>query len=396
MEINGTGIFERNYESNSRIVINRGGTRSSKTFSLIQLMLMKIYYEKDVRIIIVRGTLVDCRKTILKELVDYLYSQKIDVTDEFIFNKSNATLVCSKTNSTIEFVGADDPQKFRGLEANYWWFNEANEIEYSFFEQSIMRMTRQNDKPNQFFLDFNPSDSFTWIKSKLEDDRDDVEVIVSTYKDNLFLGDDAIKEIERLKETNPDAWLVYGEGLYGEIRGAIFKNWEMCVEFPEDAKKITYGLDFGFSNDPSALTKVGELHGEIYLQELIYNKGLTNQDLVDKLKELGITEYDEIIADSAEPKSIEEIRRSGFNIKPAKKGPDSILNGIDILKRYKLNVVKGSTNLRKELVNYKWKIGSDGDPIKKPIDNWNHAIDGIRYVALLKYRLADEDAYFIC
>lgn len=382
-----TRVFHKNLQSNKKIIVNRGGTRSSKTFSLIQLMLLKCLTEANKRIIIVRGSLVDCRKTIMKEMIDYLNTSQL--YEQFTFNKSNATLLCNATLSTIEFVGADDPQKFRGLEANVWWFNEANEIEYTFFEQAIMRMTRRNeDGRNQFFLDFNPSDSFTWIKSKLEEERDDIEVIISTYLDNPFLDKDAIKEIERLKNTNPDAWLVYGEGKYGEIRGAIYRNWEMCDEFPNDCKKVAYGIDFGFSNDPSTIIKVGELHGELYVKELLYKKGMTNQDLSEYMRDLGLTLEDEIYADSAEPKSIEEIKRSGFNIKPAKKGPDSILNGIDIVKRYKLNICKPSTNLRVELINYKWKTIA-GEPIKKPVDSFNHALDALRYVALIKYKLND-------
>ena len=382
-----TPIFIKNRDATARIVVNRGGSGSGKSFALVQLMVMKALTEKNKRIIIVRSSLALCKKTILKEAVEYVNTTG-DLYKQFEYNKTSSVLLCRTTLSTIEFVGADDAQKFRGLSANYFWFEEATEIEFEFFKQANMRLRRGSDdgKRNQFFLSFNPSDAFSWIK-EIEDTGEDVEVIVSTYRDNPFLGKDTIKSIDRLRESDPDEYLVYGMGQYGEVRGAILRNWAPAAEFPEGAKKVCYGMDFGFSNDPSTLIKVGELHGELYTQEMLYNRGMTNQDLAEYIKDCGITIEDEIFADSAEPKSIEELKRSGLNVRPTKKGPDSIVNGIDILKRYKINVVKPSNNLRKELINYKWKTGPNGEALKKPEDKFNHLIDALRYAVIMKYSL---------
>jgi phage terminase large subunit len=281
----------------------------------------------------------------------------------------------------VEFIGADDEQKLRGAKRNILYCNEANELKYR--EEFFQLLMRTEDK---VFIDFNPDDENVWINTELEQKRQhekgDVEVIVSTYRDNTFLPKSLIEEIEYLERTDPEFWKVYGLGQYGKKYGLIFPDYQI-VDQPTGTL-VGYGADFGFTNDPSTLIAVYKQDGGLILHELLYQRGLTNQDLADRYRALGVSGDDEVIADSAEPKSIEELYRLGINIHPAEKGPDSIKNGIDILKRYKLSVTSSSVNLLKELRSYKWAEDKDGNPLNKPVDYLNHAIDAARYLALNK------------
>jgi len=212
--------------------------------------------------------------------------------------------------------------------------------------------------------------------------RKDCTFIHSTYLDNVqFLPPEMVKEIENLKSVDENYWRIYGLGEIGQITGVIFTNWEAVDAWPQSCKWITYGMDFGFSNDPTALVRVGMSGGELYVDELIYSRGLTNPDICKWMSQLGITRADEIIADN-QPKCIYEIKQEGYNIKPTFKGADSVLAGIDILKRYPMKITKRSVNLIRELKNYKWKEDAAGKPVNMPIDRFNHAIDAIRYACM--------------
>jgi phage terminase large subunit len=241
---------------------------------------------------------------------------------------------------------------------------------------------------DKIFLDFNPDDENIWINTELEQkrlfDKGDVEVIVSTYKDNTFLPKGLVEEIEYLEKTDPEFWKVYGLGQYGKKYGLIFESVNVVESIPEGAKLIGYGHDFGFTNDPSTTLAVYKQDGQLFIDELLYERNLTNQDISDRWRALSITKQHDIIADSAEPKSIEELYRLGWNVYPATKGPDSIKNGIDIIKRYKLNDTARSVNFLKETRSYKWAEDKDGQQLNKPIDYMNHTIDALRYLALNK------------
>ena len=248
---------------------------------------------------------------------------------------------------------------------------------------------------NKIFVDFNPDDEQVWINQELEIKRanevGDVEVIVSNYKDNSFLPESLIKEIEYLQHTDKEFWKIYGLGEYGNISGLIYENVSFVNTMP-DCKLVAVGLDFGYSLDPSAALMVYRKDDELYLKEILYEKGLTNQDLADRLKP--IVGRAEVICDSAEPKSIEELYRLGLNSKPAVKGKDSILNGIDILKRFKINVVN-SSNLKKEFRSYKWATDKYGNSLQKPVDKFNHLLDALRYVALIHLKQHNRGWYEI-
>jgi phage terminase large subunit len=303
--------------------------------------------------------------TAYRDFFDIL--NKYGLYDEAKHNKSDYTYTLN--GNLFEFISLDQPQKKRGARRDFLFCNEANELTWEDFFQLLVRTT------DRIWIDYNPSDSFHWIYDRLLT-RDDVTYIQSTYKDNPFLDRTIVDEIERLQSTDEDYWRIYGLGERGMSRATIFQ-----FQIAEEAKGkvISLGMDFGFTNDPTSLVRVS-LDGEnLYIQELLYHTNLTNQDIAQKLTELGLTRFDEIWADSAEPKSIEELHRMGWNVKPTAKGADSIMAGIDILKRYKIHITKDSKNLIREMQNYKWQEDKNGNLLNKPIDAFNHAIDATRY-----------------
>ena len=308
--------------------------------------------------------------------------ESLDIYREANHNKSENTYTLN--GNTFEFISLDQPQKIRGRKRKYLFCNEANELTWEDFFQLIIRTT------GRVWLDFNPSDSFHWIYERLLP-REDCTLIKSTYKDNPFLDATIIEELERLKDTDEDYWRVYGLGERGMSRANIFQYH--TGEMQGDT--IAYGLDFGFTNDPTALVRVDKAGDNLYIKELLYTTGLTNQDISQELTKLGLTRYDEIWADSAEPKSIEELHRLGWNIKPTAKGSDSIMAGIDILKRHKLHITPDSSNVIKEMQNYKWKEDKNGNLLNRPIDQWNHAVDAIRYATFNKLSRPDYGRYAI-
>lgn len=384
MELKVTPIFEKLWRSKKRIIIQRGGTRSSKTYSTAQFICVLCIKYPGIKVVVARGTLTSARKTVIEDIRSVIASS--EAFNDFEENKSDF-IFRHKNTSTIHIIGCDDEMKIRGLEANVVWMEEANEINFDFFKQFILRLTSKKvgDRPNQIILSFNPSSPKSWIKTQVEDMRTDYTLIKSSYLDNPFLSAEAIREIELLKETDPDAWKIYGQGEYCEIKGAIYNRFLTTNNMPDG--DVYYGLDWGYSTDPTSLVKVIKHNDSIYVEQLIYERAMTNSDIIEKLKFLGLNQRDEIVADSAEPKSIEELRRAGFNIKPVTKGPDSIKNGIDIIKRYDIKILENliSHNLLDELYNYKWKVDKDGNNINQPVDKYNHSLDAIRYVALMKY-----------
>jgi phage terminase large subunit len=381
-----TPVFERNFDSAHRIKINRGGTRSSKTYSICQLLVFWLftgYIGQNRRIpagvaSVVRKTFPALKATAYRDIIEILHANNLySLTQE---NKTEHLITYQ--GRTLEFFSADDEQKVRGRKRAILYCNEANELHYKQeFFQLLMRTT------DDVFLDFNPDDVNIWINTELEQrrkvEKQDVEVIISNYKDNTFLNETTVSEIEYLQKTDPQFWKIFGLGEYGNITGLIFET-KQVAQIPQNATLVAVGLDFGFTNDPTACIEVYQVGGELWLNELIFETGLTNQDIHERLQELGLNKRTEIIADSAEPKSIEELYRLGWNIQPAQKGPDSIKNGIDILKRYPLNITTRSVNTLRESKSYKWATDKNGNSLNKPIDFNNHAWDAIRYVALNK------------
>jgi phage terminase large subunit len=316
-------------------------------------------------------------KTVMRDFEMVLDNNKL-----WPFIKHNLTNKTYEYNGRmVEFIGADDQQKLRGSRRNILWCNEANELGYN--SEFFQLLIRTEDK---IFLDFNPDDENIWINTELEQkrffDKQDVDVIVSSYLDNTFLPESLIDEIEYLKQTDEQFWVVYGTGQYGKLTGRIFNNWGVVDQIPEDARLLGYGIDFGFSNDPTAIVAMYQQNGELWFDEVLYQKGMTNGDICNYLNKRGIDYYANIVCDSAEPKSIEEIYRYGFKgATSCVKGKDSINIGIDLLRQYKINVTCNSDNLIKEFKGYKWKVDKNGNNMNVPIDYLNHGIDSIRYIS---------------
>ncbi len=371
LEIKTSELFERNYEAPTRIVVNQGGSRSGKTYSLLQMLIVIAMQEKGKVFSIVRKSLPSLKMTAYRDFMEIL--RNMNLYDESKHNKSDFTY--SLNGNLFEFLSLDQPQKKRGARRDYLFCNEANELSWEDFFQLLVRTT------GKIWLDYNPSDSFHWIYDKLLT-RDDVTYIQSTYKDNPFLDKSIVDEIERLRDTDEDYWRIYGLGERGMSRATIFQFGQS--EIPTDAKLISYGLDFGYTNDPTALVAVYQLDNHLYLDELIYRTGLTNRDIHAHFQSFSLDRRDEVFADSAEPKSIDELHRFGWNVKPTVKGADSVNSGIDILKRHKLFVTPRSSNLIKELQNYKWVEDKNGNLLNKPIDAFNHGIDAARYAVANK------------
>ena len=385
LNLKGTVVLEKNLKANTRIVVNQGGTRSSKTYSLAQLIVLRALQSTGKIYTICRKTLPSLKGTSYRDFLEILES--LNLYDPNKHNKSELTYKLN--NNLIEFISIDMSQKIRGRKRNVLWLNEANEFTQEDWIQLSLRTTEN------IYLDFNPSDPYSWIYDNVIS-RDDCTFIKSTYLDNPFLPPDTIREIERLRELDSNYWKIYGLGDIAQPTETIFRQFNLCNSIPSEASLVAVGMDFGYSNDPTAIVEVHKINDELYINELLYSKGLTNQDIAEKLKEVNVSTRTEIRNDSAEPKSGEEIRRLGFSMFPAKKGADSINMGIDVLRRYKINITKSSTNAINEFKFYKWLVDKNGYVINKPATNQaDHLLDAIRYVALNKLVTNYTGKYYI-
>jgi len=389
-----TNLFVKIAEASktSRFVILQGGTSSSKTYSTAQILIVKALKSKEQKLVsVVAETIPHLKRGVMRDFFKILIEIGLYKDDDH--NKTDSTYKLG--NWTIEFFSADNDAKLRGARRDILFVNECNRITWDAFTQLEIR-TR-----DRVFLDFNPVSRF-WVHSKLMQPSNKYSFIKSTYKDNVdhitgqpLLEQSIIDAIESRKPVfdsdgnlisgDEQFWKVYGLGEIGSLEGVIFQNWETCDSMPANPKWTAYGLDFGFTNDPTAIVKVSYQGGELWMEELCFETGLTNPDIANRLKSFDVGSLDDIVADSSEPKSIAEIRRAGFRaIRGVKKGPDSIKNGIDILKRYRINIHKKSVNLIDEFSNYQWMKTKDGEYLNKPIDNYNHGIDSVRYVCFDK------------
>jgi len=366
-ELKTNKVFIHLRDSTKKITVEQGGTRSGKTYNI--LMWIIFHYcmrNKGKTISIVRKTLPAVRSSVMRDFIDIL--TKANMYREENHNKSNFEYHLA--GNIVEFMSVDQPQKVRGRKRDVLFLNEANELEIEDWRQLLFRTTEK------VILDYNPSDEFHWIYEDVLT-RDDCDFYQTTYLDNPFLEDSIILEIERLKVLDNTYWQIYGLGERGKNRSAVFNYIESDI--PKEAKFKAYGLDFGYSADPTSLIAFYQHEDTIYFDELIYQTGMTNTDIANTLKSLEIDRRNIIFADSSEPKSIQEIYQFGFNIKPTSKGPDSINIGIDMMRRYKIAVTKRSLNLVKEFRNYKYIEDKMGRLTNKPVDAFNHGIDACRY-----------------
>jgi phage terminase large subunit len=364
-------IFKKtrqSYESGSKVIIHKGGTGSGKTFDLMIFIIFAVAMRERNRII----TIVSESRPHLDIGVIRIMKQlmvQANVFNSYDYN-STSGLYKLKSGSIIEFFSADRIDKALGARRYMLYGNEINSLKFEVWDELARR--------SEIVIgDFNPTQQF-WLEKFIEY-YGDVDVILSNYLDNPFLHETERNRIIRRAMIDPNFKRIHVDCEYGSYEGLIFPDFILVDEIPAGLNHI-FGQDFGFTNDPSALIDTAVSGSDLYFDEIFYRTQLTNADIIALYKANGIRQaYDEIEADSAEPKSIEEIRRAGFNIKSTEKGPDSIRTGIDTMKQFKIHVTKRSVNLIKELRNYAWVMDSQGNPTNKPIDAFNHAIDAARY-----------------
>lgn len=354
----------------AKIQVHQGGSRSGKTYSILQGIIELCFHNQDAGAIIsiCRKTFPALRASCMRDFFEILETEGIyNVANH---NKSDATY--KLYGNLIEFVSVDQPQKLRGRRRDMLFVNEANEISLEDWRQLVLRTT------GRIIIDYNPSDEFHWIYDQVIP-RDDAEFFQTSYKDNPFLPQSIIDEIERFKEVDENFWKVYGLGERGVSRALVLTHWKEVDNIPEGWNLMCYGMDFGYTADPTTIVAVYTDGEGFCLDEICYSTGLTNADICNILRGAGVERGDTIIADSAEPKSIDYIHSQGFNIHPCRKGSDSVRSGLDYLRSHPLLITARSVNGIKELRNYKFKEDKNNKIINEPVDAWNHFIDAGRY-----------------
>ncbi len=350
-----------------RIRCLQGGTSAGKTVGSVQDLVDRCQRdEKPTLTSIVSESFPHLKRGVMR---DFLLIMKEH--SYFIDNRWNRTdyTYTFETGSKLEFFSADQPGKVRGPRRDRLFINEVNNVPFETFEQLEVRT-------KEFvILDWNPTNEF-WIYEEVIDKRDDVDHIILTYKDNEALDPEIVKSIESRK-NRPGWWKVYGLGLLGEVEGKIYKNWKIIDEVPDDARFEGFGLNFGYSNHKTGLVDVYYLNGGYILDERLFALRLKNKDIADAILN---KESDKLtIADSAEPKSIDEIKDEGVSIVGAEKGKDSVSNGIQLVQDQQISVTKRSINIIKEYRNYLWQIDKDGKILNVPEQGFHFIMDAIRY-----------------
>ena len=368
-------LYDLNINSDKRVLVNQGGTSSGKTYSIMQV-LFELGYEEPNSIITVVGQDIPNLKVGAYRDAKTIMNSNDFVTDFYPTINEGERIIKCKNGSIIEFKSYADAQDAKSGKRDYLFVNEANGISYDIYWQLAIRTRKK------VFIDYNPTARF-WAHDELIG-REGVELIVSYHKGNRFLSEEEHQRIESI--ADPELKRVYARGKTGKIEGLVLTNWEICDTLPpeEEWKMCCFGLDFGFSCDPTALEQVVLAHGDLWIDEKIYSTNLTNPDIASRAKEQGLTDQQQIVADCAEPKSIRELQAHGLWVTPSPKGADSIVSGLDILKRYKIHVTRHSLGILSNLRAYKWSKDKDGNTTNKPEDKNNHGIDAIRYVALAK------------
>ena len=367
-----TPLFTANYNEPCRTIVNQGGTSSGKTYCIMQLLFL-MGIDKP-RVITVVGQDIPNLKRGAYRDAETIMAASDELRRHYPETNKADRIIKGVNGTVIEFTSYKDAQDAKNGKRDVLFVNEANGIPYEIFWQLDMR-TRE-----KVFIDYNPSARF-WVHEHVIG-REGVRLIISDHRRNHFLSQQEHDKIERIEDR--ELWKVYARGMTGRIMGLIYTNWDIVDDLPpqEEWKLSAYGLDWGFVNDDTALVQVILAHGDLWLDELIYETGLLNPQIADRAKAEGLTERDTIIADNAEMKSIAELNGMGLHVLPCTKGAGSVNNGIDIMKRYRLHITRRSVGLRREVNNYKWKVGKDGEPTNEPTDAFNHALDACRYVCM--------------
>jgi len=373
--ISTSALYRENLKSTSDVIVNQGGTSSGKTYAILQVLFSKAIAE-TCTITVVGQDIPNLKVGALRDAID-IYNADKAIKQQVVSYNMSGRVFAFNNSSLIEFKSYDNEQDAKSGKRDYLFINEANGIPYNVYEQLHLRTRKQT------YLDYNPDASF-WVHEKVIP-LPSTQLIISDHRHNPFLSDKIREKIEALKDKDIDLWKVYARGITGRIEGLVLRKWFITKEDFTDKKLIGYGMDFGFANDPSTLIEVRMQDGELYVKELIYETGMTNNDISHRMETLNVSRGSLIVADSSEPKSIEELRRLRWTIDGVKKGKDSVMFGINLLKGYKINVHSSSKNLIKELEQYKWKVDRAGKSLNVPIDNYDHAIDALRYLVMHKF-----------
>ena len=349
---------------NKRIRGIAGGTSASKTISILLWSIDYAQSTKNKLISVVSESFPHLKRGAIRDFLNIMQSHHYFKDAQW--NKTDFVYTYPG-GSRIEFFSADQPGKVRGPRRDVLFINEANNISYETYTQLEIRTK------DIIWLDWNPVSEFWWYSEVMG--KQDCDFLTLTYKDNEALDPKVVEAIE-VRKGNKNWWKVYGLGELGEAEGRIFTGWQIVDEVPFEARLERYGLDFGYSNDPTAIVAILRFNNGFILDEVEYLKGLSNKQIADILTNESKAL---VVADSAEPKSIDEIRLYGINILPSKKGQGSVLQGIQYVQQQKISVTKRSTNILKEYRNYLWMTDKEGKIINEPEVTWNHAMDAVRY-----------------
>ena len=379
MEIQVTKIFDKNFKalnSDKRFIINQGGSRSSKTYSLCQLIIVWCLQNPNKVVSIVRKTFPALRATVMRDFFEVL--KDLELYEKASHNMSE-NIYRFDNGSIVEFFSVDDEQKIRGRKRDIGWCNEANELWFDDFQQLNMRTE------SKLIFDYNPSESSGWLYELPEAES---VLIKSTYKDNPFLPESIKRQIEDLKRTDEALYQIYALGEKAISKSNIYTNWTFVQHRPSKFTQYVYGLDFGF-NHPTALIRVYWHEKDIYIEPVVYESYLTTSDLIERFNNLGIDKSIDILADYSRPEIIAEMQIAGYNVNNANK---VVKKGIDNVKTFGV-MCQDDPRMKKEYDNYKWK--KIGDTITdEPVKLFDDAMDAIRYATtFIKEMYFSDDGY---
>ena len=364
-----------------RIKIIQGGTSAGKTFGILPVIIDKAIKQPNLEVSVVAESIPHLRRGALRD-----FEKIMKWTNRFVDDRFNKTLLKYEfsNGSFIEFFSADDASKLRGARRDVLYINECNNVTFESYNELAIRTRKE------IFLDFNPSNEF-WVHTELKDEPDS-DFLILTYLDNEALDQSIVDQIEKNREKAATSnywanwWKVYGEGQLGMLEGVVLNNWQLIDKVPTEARLLGIGLDFGYTNDPTAIVEVYNWNGKRIVNELVYQTGMLNSDIARMLPKKVI-----VYADSSEPKSIDEIRKHGIMIKGVTKGKDSINYGIDIMQQQDYLVTSNSTNLIKELRSYIWDTDKSGKRLNKPIDYNNHCFVGDTLITTINGQVKIKD-----
>lgn len=379
-EVEYTNVFERTRASKRPLVVNIGGAGSGKSYSIAQLFVERFRKAQNKEMLVMRKTGPALKLTSMKLIIDLIKDYGFYYACDH--NKTDKTIKLG--SNEIVFSSLDDPEKIKSTNFNYIWMEESNEFTYDDYRILDLRLREPtiSEEPNQMFLSLNPSDYYGWVKEHLIESEEDIEIINSTYRDNPHLDEAYINKLKRLKEQDEAYFLIYAEGKWAIIKGLIY-NWDV-IDLPDRKDNwfddIFYGIDWGYSVDPAVLLKIYRKANEFWLEELIYETGLTNIAFGNRIKDFkGINLDAEFYCDPSEPKSRDELRGMGINCISATTGQGIVVVRIDYLLELNIHIVKGSENIIKERKKYKRKTNRNGNVLKEPVGFMDHSMRAAEY-----------------